>query len=293
MQTMDEKACPLPPSRQYVIVAQAIRYLQAHARRQPSLRELAQAVHLSEFHLQRVFSLWAGVSPKRFLQFLSKEHALQALRQAADVLTASEAAGLSGPGRLHDLLVSVEAMSPGEIRSGGAGLTVQWGLGETPLGRALLAWTSRGICHLVFIDDAAAAHLAELQARWPAARLVQDDAQAAAWLQRIFPPAPRSGRLHVLLRGTNFQIKVWEALLRLPPGHCVSYSQLAALTGMPRAQRAVGSAVAANTVAYLIPCHRVIRESGAIGQYRWGAERKAALLAWEAARMAAGSSVAG
>lgn len=291
---MEEAAPSLSPARQYAIVAQAIRYLQAHARRQPTLAELAQAVHLSEFHLQRVFSQWAGVSPKRFLQYLGKERALQALRQAPDVLAASVEAGLSGPGRLHDLLVTVEAMSPGEIRRGGAGLRVRWGLGETPLGQALLAWTPRGICHLAFIDDAGEAPArAALQAAWPAAQLVHDAAQAAEWLQRIFPSVPQPGRLHLLLRGTNFQIKVWEALLRLPSGHCASYSQLAAAAGVPRAQRAVGSAVAANAVAYLIPCHRVIRESGEIGQYRWGAERKAALLAWEAARAAAGPVSAG
>jgi AraC family transcriptional regulator of adaptative response/methylated-DNA-[protein]-cysteine methyltransferase len=274
----------LAPARQYELVARAIRYLQANAPRQPTLAELAQAVHLSEFHLQRVFSQWAGVSPKRFLQYLSKEHALQALRATSDVLAASAAAGLSGPGRLHDLLVSCEAMSPGEIRSGGAGLTLHWGVGETPLGTALLAWSPRGLCHLAFVDAEASIRQAELRARWPAARLSRDDAQAAQWLQRVFPAAPQPGRLHLLLRGTNFQIKVWEALLRLSPGQCVSYGQLAVLAGAPGAARAVGGALAANAVAYLIPCHRVIRESGELGQYRWGVERKAALLAWEAAR---------
>lgn len=278
-------------ARHYAVVAQAIRHLQqqAAARRQPTLAELAAAVQLSEHHLQRVFSRWAGISPKRFMQYLNKERALQALRQAPDVLAASLQAGLSGPGRLHDLLVSCEAMSPGEIRSGGAGLSVGWGQGPTPLGQALLAWTARGLCHLAFLDDAGEAAQQELRALWPAAHLQRDDAQAAQWLRRVFPAAPQAGRLHLLLRGTNFQLKVWEALLRVPPGQCVSYGQLAALAGAPRASRTVGSALAANAVAFLIPCHRVIRESGEIGQYRWGAPRKAALLAWEAARRDGGS----
>jgi AraC family transcriptional regulator of adaptative response/methylated-DNA-[protein]-cysteine methyltransferase len=263
-------------------VAQAIRYLRAHAHQQPSLAEVARAVHLSEHHLQRVFAAWAGISPKRFLQYLSKEHALQALREAQDVLEAAQTSGLSGPGRLHDLLVSSEAMTPGEIRSAGAGVSVAWGQADTPFGMALAGWTPRGICYLAFLDADVAQRLQELHTAWPAAELRQDDAGAQALLDRVFPGTPQPGRLHLLLRGTNFQLKVWEALLRLPPGRRVSYTQLAALAGAPKAQRAVGSALAANTIAYLIPCHRVIRESGDSGQYRWGGERKAALLAWEA-----------
>ena len=282
---MDEPA--LTPARQYTVVAQAIRYLRAHARAQPPLAEVAAAVHLSEFHLQRVFARWAGISPKRFLQYLSKEHAQAALRASADVLQASAAAGLSGPGRLHDLMVSCEAMTPGEIRSGGAGVTVGWGQADTPLGTALAGWTARGLCHLAFVDGDAAQRYGELRAAWPAAQLQADDAAAQRLLDQVFAAAPQPGRLHLLLRGTNFQLKVWEALLRLPSGQRVSYTQLAALAGAPRAQRAVGSALAANTIAYLIPCHRVIRESGDSGHYRWGDERKVALLAWEAARAAA------
>ncbi len=271
------------PARQYELVAQAIRYLRAHAQQQPTLAEVAQAVHLSEHHLQRVFAAWAGISPKRFLQYLSKEHALAALRDAQDVLGAAQASGLSGPGRLHDLMVSCEAMTPGEVKSGGAGLTLGWGQADTPFGLALAGWTPRGLCYLAFLDgDDEALRCEELRAAWPAAQLQRDDREAVRLMAQVFPGTPQPGRLHLLLRGTNFQLKVWEALLRLPPGRRVSYTQLAGLAGAPRAQRAVGSALAANQIAYLIPCHRVIRESGDSGQYRWGGERKAAMLAWEA-----------
>jgi AraC family transcriptional regulator of adaptative response/methylated-DNA-[protein]-cysteine methyltransferase len=284
--------------RHYELVARAIRYLRNNFRAgtQPTLTELAEAVHLSEFHLQRVFTAWAGISPKRFLQYLSKEHALQALRSAEDMLSATHAGGLSSPGRLHDLMVSCEAMTPGEIKRGGAGVTVGWGQAETPFGTALLGWTPRGLCHLAFLDsgddNAARARQAELESLWPAATLQRDDETALHWMQRVFStsasmqaPAPVPNQpLHLLLRGTNFQLKVWEALLRLPPGQPLSYTQLARLAGVPKAGRAVGSALAANTIGWLIPCHRVIRESGDINHYRWGPERKAAMLVWEAAR---------
>lgn len=272
------------PARQYEVVARAILYLRAQALQQPSLAEVAQAVHLSEYHLQRVFAAWAGISPKRFLQYLTKEYAREALREAQDVLSVTQASGLSSASRLHDLMVSCEAMTPGEIKSGGAGVTLGWGQADTPFGTALAGWTPRGLCYLAFLDGDAARRQQELCAAWPAAQLQRDDTQARRLLEQVFPGTPLPGRLHLLLRGTNFQLKVWEALLRLPPGRRVSYTQLAALAGTPKAQRAVGSALAANPIAYLIPCHRVIRESGDSGLYRWGGERKAAMLAWEAGR---------
>lgn len=271
-------------SRRYVAIARAIAYVRANARRQPTLAEIAAAAGLSEFHLQRLFSAWAGISPKRFLQYLTKEHALSALRASAGVLDAALDAGLSGPGRLHDLMVSCEALTPGEIRSGGAGVELRHGTAPTPLGAALFGWTPRGVCHLVFCDGDEAAQLARMAQRWPAARLRHDAAGAAALAARVFPSSPQPGRLHLLLKGTNFQIKVWEALLAIPSGSLVSYHQLALAFGMPSASRAVGSAVAANTIGYLIPCHRVIRESGDSASYRWGIERKLALRAWEAGR---------
>lgn len=273
--------------RQYAAVARAIAFIRANAARQPTLAEIAAAAHLSEFHLQRLFSAWAGLSPKRFLQYLTKEHARAALRASAGVLDAALGAGLSGPGRLHDLMVSCEALTPGEIRALGAGVELSHGFAATPCGDALFGWTARGICHLAFCDDDHEARIDALRDDWPAARPRRDDEAARALAARVFPAAPAPGRLHLLLRGTNFQIKVWEALLRTPPATLVSYGQLAAGAGAPRAQRAVGSALAANPIAYLIPCHRVIREDGESGAYRWGADRKLALRVWELGRQAA------
>lgn len=270
--------------RQYAAVARAIAFIRANAARQPPLAEIAAAAQVSEFHLQRLFSAWAGLSPKRFVQYLTKEHARQALRASAAVLDAALGAGLSGPGRLHDLMVSCEALTPGEIRTLGASVELRHGFAATPCGEALFGWTGRGICHLAFCDDDHAKRLEALRRDWPAARFLRDDSGAGGLATRVFPAAPEPGRLHLLLRGTNFQIKVWEALLATPPASLVSYSQLAARAGVPRAQRAVGSALAANVIAYLIPCHRVIRESGESGAYRWGTERKLALRAWELGR---------
>lgn len=268
----------------YAAVARAIAFIRTNATQQPELAQVAAAAGLSEFHLQRLFSAWAGLSPKRFLQYLTKEHARAALRASADVLDAALGAGLSGPGRLHDLMVSCEALTPGEIRAQGAGIELRFGVVATPLGAALLGWTPRGLCHLAFCDGDEEVKLADLRRDWPAASFVGDDAGADDLATRIFPATPTPGKLHLLLRGTNFQIKVWEALLKIPPAALVSYGQLAGHLGQPRAARAVGSAAAANTVAYLIPCHRVIRDDGSCSSYRWGVERKLALRAWEQGR---------
>lgn len=267
--------------QQYETVAAAIRYLRQHSRNQPELAEVAAAVHLSEYHLQRVFSAWAGISPKRFLQYLTKEHALNALKASTDSLTAAYDAGLSGSGRLHDLMINCEAMTPGEIRAGGLGVELHYGVAPSPFGLALAGWTRRGLCYLAFLDDDLSERHAELLGQWPNATVVADEQGASALLEQIFPALPQPGKLHLLLRGTNFQIKVWQALLNTRPGQFYSYSQLAAATGSAKAQRAVGSAVAANSVGYLIPCHRVIRESGESGNYRWGPERKQAIHTWE------------
>lgn len=267
---------------QYEMVARAIAYLRANVYRQPPLKELAGHIGLSEFHLQRVFTEWAGVSPKRFLQYVTKEHARQALRDSSDVLTAALDSGLSGCGRLHDLMVSCEAMTPGEIRKLGAGLEIRFGYAPTPFGHAFIGWTPRGICHFEFSDEGCEAAASALRTLWPGAALSADPAGATALAARIFPAVPGPGQLHLVLRGTNFQIKVWEALLHVAPGQVVSYGRLAGMAGSPKAARAVGSALAANTIGYLIPCHRVLRESGEIGDYRWGTVRKIALLAWEA-----------
>ncbi|WP_299197418.1 methylated-DNA--[protein]-cysteine S-methyltransferase [uncultured Amphritea sp.] len=268
-------------TQQYTTVAAAIRYIRNHAQNQPELAEIAAAVQLSEYHLQRLFSAWAGISPKRFLQYLTKEHALNALKASSDSLTAAYDAGLSGGGRLHDLMISCEAMTPGEIKAAGSGVELHYGLAPSPFGLVLAGWTRRGLCYLAFLDEDLTERSAELLQQWPNATVIADDAGALALLEKIFPSTPQPGKLHLLLRGTNFQIKVWEALLDTRPGQLCSYSQLAAATGSPKAQRAIGSAVAANIIGYLIPCHRVIRESGESGNYRWSPERKLAIHSWE------------
>ncbi|HEX9628129.1 MAG TPA: methylated-DNA--[protein]-cysteine S-methyltransferase [Acidiferrobacterales bacterium] len=279
----------MPPTDKtdYARVERAIHYLDTNFRRQPGLGEIAAAVGLSPFHFQRLFRRWAGVSPKRFLQFLTAEYAAALLRDRHTVLDAGYAAGLSGAGRLHDLMVNLHAVSPGELRRRGAGLRLRYGVHASPFGDCLLAVTERGVCGLSFLAGGdREAEIDALGARWPGARLQRAPDATRRVADRVFPVRRGGGArvvdLHVA--GTNFQIKVWEALLRVPPGAVTSYGALAAGLGSPRAARAVGTAVGQNPVAFLIPCHRVIRLSGAFGEYRWGAARKQAMLAWEAAR---------
>ncbi len=269
--------------KQYTIVAQAIEYIRTNARKQPSLADIAAAVNLSEYHLQRIFTEWAGISPKRFLQYLTKEHAKYVLQESMDVLSATLEAGLSSPGRLHELMISCEAMSPGEIKARGHGVNVKYGISNTPFGAALIGWTPRGICNLAFCEDDGKYEKKELLSQWSAASLLRDDEEAAKLSERIFPSEPKQGKLHLVLRGTNFQIKVWEALLSIGSSQLVSYSTLSRMAGSPNSQRAVGTALAANKIGFLIPCHRVIRESGDVGTYRWGSDRKVAIHAWEVA----------
>lgn len=274
----------LAPAEQhthYQLVARAIELLVIRQRDQPSLGELAAALNTSESHLQRVFSAWAGLSPKRFMQVMSRQHALQALRANSSVLEASIEAGLSGPGRLHDLLISCDAMTPGEIASHGQGLRLQYGWANTAFGHMFIAWCERGICETSFHDTAEDTVVLAFKDRWRGATHRPDANGALALSEQIFARPLERGKLHLLLRGTNFQVKVWEALMAIPPGQLVSYQQLASVSGVPKASRAVGSAMAKNTIAYLIPCHRVIRQSGDWGNYRWGMQRKLALHLWE------------
>lgn len=274
----------------YQLIETAINYLHEHANSQPTLEQLALHLAVSPFHLQRVFSDWAGISPKRFLQFLTKQHAHDLLRAQNDVLTTSITAGLSGPGRLHDLMVTCEAMTPGEIRAGGKGLTIHAGYAPSRLGKVFAATTERGICHLEFVDDAPSEAMERLRARWPNAEVQHNDAQAAsivsAAIEHVANAAtPGTSRpLHLLLNGTNFQIQVWQALLNIPYGATSTYGQIGEALGRPNSQRAIGGAVGANALAVLIPCHRVIRGDGDLSGYRWGRARKAALLALESAR---------
>jgi AraC family transcriptional regulator of adaptative response/methylated-DNA-[protein]-cysteine methyltransferase len=274
-------------ARDYERIGRAIAYLRRHAAEQPDLAAAARHVNLSEHHFQRLFTRWAGVSPKRFVQYLTVEHAKSRLAAPGSVLDLAGAVGLSGPGRLHDLFVTLEAMSPGEYRAGGAGLSIRYGVHDSPFGPALVAATERGICGLHFVGEAADG-TARLRKDWPEADLRQDAAGTGAIADRLFQPLSSGvGRpLALLVKGTNFQIKVWRALLEVPFGSVTSYRQIAARVGAPGSSRAVGGAVGANPVAWLIPCHRVIRESGMLGGYHWGLDRKAAMLGWEAARLA-------
>ena len=273
----------------YERIARAITYLQHHAAAQPDLATVARHVHLSEFHFQRLFLRWAGVSPKRFLQHLTLEDAKARIARRGSLTEAQAGSGLSGPGRLHDLFVTLEAVTPGEYRSGGAGLDISFGFYESPFGWALIAFTARGICALRFVERADERDAAKLiREHWAQARLAFDPSRAGELGNRIFGPlSARTGApLALLVKGTNFQLQVWRALLEIPAGALASYGDIAARIGSPQSARAVGTAVGANSIAYLIPCHRVIRESGHLGGYRWGAARKAALLGWEAVRCA-------
>lgn len=274
----------------YRRVEKALRYVAERAREQPALEEIARQVHLSPFHFNRLFRRWAGTTPKRFLQYVTKEHAKRLLRDGADVLGASQSSGLSGPGRLHDLLVNWEAVTPGEYKARGKGLEIRYAWAGSPFGLCFLAATARGLCALRFAGGETRHDLLEgFQNEWPGASLRADAGLAALWepaLRRGFRAGDRRP-LHV--QGTPFQLKVWQALVRIPEGRLVSYQALARAVGSPGAARAVGSAVGANSIAVLIPCHRVIREAGEPGGYRWSLARKQALIAWEAARKKAGS----
>ena len=282
--TLQPDAPSSPPSDAFQRVARALRFLQTHQRHQPSLEAVAQATGYSAAHLQRTFTQWAGVSPKRFLQFLNKQALLRRLRDQTPSLQAAYDLGLSSGSRVHDLILTCEAVTPGQVRASGAGVDLRGGFASTPFGGACLGWTLHGLCHLEFLTSTPDAAWQALRQSWPAARLQREDGAAQEWVTQIFAPAGGRGALPVVLRGTNFQLKVWEALMRLPSATVVSYGEVARAIGQPQAQRAVGTALAANTVGYLIPCHRVIRQSGVLGPYRWGAERKAAMIGWEAAQ---------
>ncbi|WP_158047857.1 methylated-DNA--[protein]-cysteine S-methyltransferase [Skermanella pratensis] len=273
----------------YAAIAAAIDRIVDGYQDQPSLEDMASAANMSPFHFQRVFKRWAGISPKRFAQFVTLGHARRLLDEDASVLDTALEVGLSGPSRLHDLFVACEAMTPGDYKAGAASLTVRWGLHDSPFGRALLAATPRGLCWLSFaIGDDERAAVATFHEEWGEARLVEDPAATAGIADRVFGggAAAAGEAIPLVLRGTNFQIKVWEALLRIPAGRFVSYQDLARAVGRPEAPRAVGAAVGRNPISLIIPCHRVILKSGVVHNYRWGVRRKKALLAFEAARAA-------
>jgi len=286
--------CQNIPMNDYQRIALVIRHLDECHAEQPDLASLAAYVGLSPFHFHRLFSAWAAITPKDFLQCLTLAHAKELLRKGESVTAAALKSGLSGPGRLHDLCVSLEAASPGELKSGGEGWTIAAGFADSPFGPCLVAESPRGICRLDFIEsENGEGEWCALQDNWPRALLHRDDATATRLAERIFArsSAVSSGpALRAFVQGSAFQLRVWRALLQVEPGTVVSYGRLATALGKPAAARAVGSAVAKNPLAYLIPCHRVIRETGIVGDYRWGRVRKRAIMAWESSAISSGQT---
>jgi AraC family transcriptional regulator, regulatory protein of adaptative response / methylated-DNA-[protein]-cysteine methyltransferase len=272
----------------YLRIEQAILYLENHYTDQPELVEVAEQIGLSEYHFQRLFTRWAGVSPKRFLQFLTKEGAKELLDRSENLLETTNQVGLSSLGRLHDLFVTTEAVTPGEYKSRGAGVTIRYGIHPTPFGKCLVATTERGICHLSFVRTSEGDAVDRLVADWQQAKMIEDHSSTVGLIEPIFDLryCQRGKPLSVHLRGTNFQLKVWEALLQVPAGEVTTYAGIASRIGKPYATRAVGTAVGHNPIAVLIPCHRVIRKVGDFGNYRYGAVRKKALLAREFSQLA-------
>lgn len=272
----------------YEQIARAIEHLTTNFRDQPSLADLADKANLSEFHFQRLFTEWAGVSPKKFGQYLTLEHAKQQLRKGAPLSAAAHDAGLSGTGRLHDLFVTIEGVTPGQFKQAGSGLVLTYGVFDSPFGAYLVGAINGKIAVLHFLADTELPEQIAATA-WPEATLQHDPAALQPFVSAIFPAAGKAPTgatkpLPVLMRGSAFQLKVWEALLKIPEGRLVSYDQIADAIGQPTASRAVGTAIGSNPIGYLIPCHRVIKKTGLFGGYRWGIDRKQAMLGWEAAR---------
>lgn len=271
----------------YSRIAEAIAYIKDNFRNQPNLDEVAEQVHMSPFHFQRLFADWAGVSPKKFLQYISVEHAKAILKKdQATLFDAAFDTGLSGTGRLHDLFIKIEGMTPGEYKNGGESLAINYSYAESPFGNILVASTTKGICYIAFADDEQKA-LVDLQHHFPKARLKQmvDLVQQKA-LYIFTQDWSQIHQIKLHLKATDFQLKVWEALLKIPMGHLSTYGNIAAQLNNPNASRAVGTAIGSNPVAFLIPCHRVIQSTGTIGGYMWGPTRKTAIIGWEAAKTA-------
>ncbi len=268
-------------AKDYLRIEKAIGFLSQQGAGHPSLDTLARALHLSPFHLQRLFHRWAGITPKQFLRYLSLQHAKTLLAASKNILEASLDAGLSGPGRLHDLFVTLEAVTPGEYKKKGEGITVTYGVHATPFGTCLIALTPRGICHLSFLTKQNTQQaIQELSKIWENAKWIKNQKTTRAVVERLLNHRSKQP-ISIFLKGTNFQIKVWEALLKIPSGSVISYEDLAGAIRQPTAARAVSRAVASNPVAYLIPCHRVIHKNGVVDGYRWKTERKKAMLVWE------------
>lgn len=269
----------------YQRIEQAISFIRDNFRDQPDLDEIARQIHLSPFHFQRLFKSWAGVSPKKFLQFISIEYAKQLLEEQKTLATVSFETGLSGTSRLHDLFIQIEGMTPGEYQQGGKNLHIHYSYAETRFGNILIASTEKGICHISFVPESADSPEAEIKNRFPAASLEQKtDLHQQQALKLFREDWSDLDRIKLHLKGTPFQIKVWSALLQIPAGSLKSYHQIASVIGDAKASRAVGTAIGSNPIAYLIPCHRVITSSGNMGGYHWGIDRKRAMIGWEAAK---------
>lgn len=283
----DPKQIPGNLSHDYDVVEKAIAFIEKNYQHRPSLADIAASVSLSEFHFQKLFSRWVGISPKRFLQYLTKEYAKTLLDESASLLDATFDAGLSSPGRLHDLFVHYEAVTPGEYKSRGEGLDIVYGVSPSPFGDCMMAQTSRGICALKFVSGRSLDELENyLSSLWPRAFLTLDHQAAKKLATLVFPFENQAAGapIHLFVKGTNFQIKVWEALTRIPLGSAVTYEDIARHIGLPKATRAVGTAIGKNPIPFLIPCHRVIRKMGEFGNYGEGPNRKKALIGWEAAK---------
>ncbi len=285
-----DRICETAPTTgptDYELVRRAIAYITEHRKAQPEVEAIASAAGLTSEELHHLFRRWAGLTPKSFLQALTLDHARQLLRDSASVLDASYEVGLSGPGRLHDLFVTHEAMSPGEWKNGGEGVTIRYGFHASPFGTALVMATPRGLAGLAFADaDGHAAALADMCKRWPKAEYVEDAAATAPLARRVFDPTlwRPDQPLRVVLIGTDFEVRVWETLLRIPLGRASTYSDIARSLGRPQAARAVGGAVGRNPLSFVVPCHRVLGKSGALTGYHWGVSRKHAIIGWEAAK---------
>jgi AraC family transcriptional regulator of adaptative response/methylated-DNA-[protein]-cysteine methyltransferase len=268
----------------YKRVEEAIKFLTENYKQQPSLYDVADEVNVSPFHFQKIFTEWAGISPKKFLQYLTVEELKKELHKTNNLGEAAELVGLSAQSRVYDLFVNIEAVTPNEYKTKGAGINIEYGIHATPFGDCLLAATERGICNMSFAVDNADILLSELQSNWENASIKKNQDSTKEFVEGIFDKHTRKD-IKLLVRGTAFQVKVWEALLKIPFGSVTSYQTIASTIGNSNAMRAVGSAVGANPVAYLIPCHRVIRQEAIIGQYRWGSLRKTALIGWEKAKL--------
>jgi AraC family transcriptional regulator of adaptative response/methylated-DNA-[protein]-cysteine methyltransferase len=278
----------LEQMQDYQRIEQVIKYLQANFKQQPDLEEIADSVHLSKYHFQRIFKRWAGVTPAQFLHYLTLEYAKQRLRESNSIFDTSLDAGLSSPSRLHDMFITFEAVTPGEYKAYGKDLEIFYGFHASPFGECFVSVTQRGICALRFVADKdREAVLTQVQQEWPEAVFLEAPQRTENVIEQIFGAVQVDAKrgLHLVLKGTNFQVQVWQALLQIPPGSMVSYQDIAEYLSKPSAARAVGSAIANNPIGYLIPCHRVISKAGKAHRYRWGAERKQAILGWEASRL--------